>query len=476
MNFRDRLSGLPFFPRSLVGQLVLVLILALLLTQVIGALVFSSERRAALRTLSQDDTLSRTASIGRVLAETPPGLHERILDAATSQRLRFWVDDTRAVADDSPRTANNRVSQRLKMLMNSPDDRAVFVDVREVEIEWFRPKYERFDDDDDDDEEEHDHRRWHRRHGPTSLLISIELNDGRWLNAENLFRTQTDRLRWATGLTLTTLLVFISSISILLVRRITLPMRRLADAAAKLGRGEDAGPLPETGPIEARNTTRSFNDMRDRLQRFIDDRMHMLAATSHDLRTPLTSLRLRAELVEDPDLRSKMLVTLDEMQHMVEAMLAFVREDAKSEETRDVDITALIDSIAGDLGDLGHRVHFSDAHRIVFRCRPYSLTRALRNLIENAVRHGGGADIQLADTDEALTITIDDEGPGIPDAELNRAFDPFVRLDKARSQETGGMGLGLAIARGIIRAHGGEITLTNRALRGLRVTVTLPRA
>ncbi len=463
---------LRLYPRTLVGQLVLVLIVALVLTQLIGAAIFSDERRLALRALSQDDTLSRTASIGRVLSETPPSLHDRVLDAATSRRLRFWVDDQSAVRDHGQRVSENIVAQRLRLMLDMPTAQDVRVDVREIERGWFGHRVERYDDGDDDD----DHRRWHRRHGPTSLLISIELEDGHWLNAENLFEAPINRRRWFAGFTLTLMLVLVSVVSIVLVRRITRPMRALADAAEKLGRGENGGPLPEIGPSEARNTTRAFNDMRTRLQRFIDDRMHMLAATSHDLRTPLTSLRLRAELVEDPELRQKMLRTLDEMTQMVEAMLAFVREDTKEEETREVDIAAMIESIAADFVDFGHRVDVADHGRTVLRCRPYALTRALRNLVQNAVNYGNGADISLENATKTLKIIIEDDGPGIRDSDLLRAFDPFVRLDAARNQESGGVGLGLAIARNIINAHGGDIVLDNRTGGGLRVTVTIPKA
>jgi signal transduction histidine kinase len=201
----------------------------------------------------------------------------------------------------------------------------------------------------------------------------------------------------------------------------------------------------------------------------------MLAAISHDLRTPITSLRLRAELVEDAEARAKIVETLDEMREMTEATLAFLREEAAADDTRPVDIAALLDSIAEDLAELGLAVEMAPGERTVLACRPAALRRAFRNLIENAASHGERATLHLEADTEAVTVTIDDQGPGIPEADLERVFTPFTRLDEARGQDTGGMGLGLAIARTILRAHGGEVTLANKAEGGLRAVVRLPR-
>lgn len=464
-----------FLPQSLLGQLILVVVVTLLVTQIIGALIFADERRHALRTLGEGETLSRTASIARIIGETPPDLHQRVLRAATSRRLKFWVTDVSAVPQQDSAFINNRISARLRTLAEIPPDRAVLVDVREVERGLFRNQlestYERDHDDDDDDD---DHHRWHRRHGPTSLLIAIELENGQWLNAENQFRAPPRGRFWVVGGVLTCLVIFIALVSLILVRRITGPMRQLSEAAEKLGRGEDVEPLPETGPREARSTVRAFNQMQERLTRFMNDRTQMLAATSHDLRTPLTSLRLRAELVDDSDLKSKMLATLDEMQKMVEAMLAFAREDRTHEDTRDVDLVSLIQSITDDLNEQGLQASFEPNGKRVIRARPYTLTRAIRNIVENAARHGGGAEVHIDKTDTEFLVIVEDSGPGIPETHIDDVFTPFMRVDDARNQDSGGMGLGLGIARTIVRGHGGEIELSNRAEGGLRAVIRLP--
>jgi signal transduction histidine kinase len=200
----------------------------------------------------------------------------------------------------------------------------------------------------------------------------------------------------------------------------------------------------------------------------------MLAAISHDLRTPITSLRLRAEFVEDEETRSRILDTLDEMQSMTEATLAFAREEAAEEETRTVDLAALVDSVVADLAELGHAVAFVGAERTLIACRRTALRRALRNLVDNAATYGKRAIVRLEQDPRELRVVIEDEGPGIPVPEKERVFEPFVRLEPSRSRETGGIGLGLAIARTIVRNHGGDIVLENRTDGGLRATVHLP--
>jgi len=248
----------------------------------------------------------------------------------------------------------------------------------------------------------------------------------------------------------------------------------LAGAADRLGRGEAVETLTEEGPEEARRTIRAFNTMRERLDRFLRDRTAMLAAVSHDLRTPITSLRLRAEFIEDAETRTRILETLDEMQHMTEAALAFIREDVETEETRVVDISALADSVVADFADLGREARFRQGETVTLACRPAALRRALCNLVENALSHGSRAEVGVEQVEDSIFITVDDDGPGIPADQRERVFEPFVRLEESRSRETGGVGLGLAIARSIARAHGGDVTLENREGGGLRAALALP--
>jgi signal transduction histidine kinase len=233
--------------------------------------------------------------------------------------------------------------------------------------------------------------------------------------------------------------------------------------------------LATQGPVDIQKTIRAFNRMRTRLERFVQDRTHMLAAISHDLRTPITALRGRAELIDEAETRDKILATLDEMQRMTEATLAFVRAEATQEDTRLIDLAALVESLCDDLSDTGQNVTFSGPGKTPYRCRSVSLKRAFSNLIENAVTYGQQARVALTAERDALHITIDDDGPGIAAPDMERVFEPFVRLETSRSRDTGGVGLGMAIARSIVRWHGGDITLENRQEGGLRVLVRLPR-
>ena len=236
------------------------------------------------------------------------------------------------------------------------------------------------------------------------------------------------------------------------------------------GRGADHG----ARAARNRQAIVAFNDMRERLSRSVLDRTRMLAAVGHDLRTPITNMRLRAEFIDDDETRGRILSSLDEMQHMAEAALAFAREEAVVEATRMVDLNALVGTVCADQADMSRDVAYEEFGRLPYRCRPHSLTRAVRNLVENAIIHGGSARVAHERAGEEVWITIEDDGPGIPDLDMGRVFQPFVRLDESRGQETGGIGLGLAIARSIVRGHGGDIVLQNRAEGGLAATIQLP--
>lgn len=454
-------------PQGLAGQLLAVLLLALLLGQGLSLLIFADERRVALRAVNREQVLLRTASLVRLLSETPPELHERILDATSSAQLRFQIEGTSAV-DPEPRShSRNRLARRLAELVGEPRDRAVLVDVRDEHrlrnLVGFTPV----------DDRTGRPRFWHERRAALALLLSVRLPDGRWLNAGTAFPAAPN---WAlpslVSLGLSALLVAL--VVIVAVRRITRPLASLAVAADALGRGEVRPPLPEDGPVDLRRTTRAFNRMQERLKRYVDDRTRMLAAISHDLRTPITSLRLRAELVEEEETRERMLATLDEMQRTVEATLLFAREEATSEATRVVDLAALVESIVADLADLGGEAGFAGSPRTPYACRPTSLRRALRNLIENAMAYGKRARVRLEAGPVEVRVIVEDDGPGIPEDAFERVFEPFVRLEESRSRETGGTGLGLAIARTIVRGHGGDIALRNRPGGGLEVSVLLP--
>ncbi|MBF0286128.1 MAG: hypothetical protein HQL51_16905 [Magnetococcales bacterium] len=233
-------------------------------------------------------------------------------------------------------------------------------------------------------------------------------------------------------------------------------------------------PLPETGPWEVRNAARSFNAMRARLERYLQERSHLLAALSHDLKTPITRMRLRTEMMPDGDLRDKTLRDLAEMEEMAAASMDFIRGMEGGEHGERVDLAALLESIQGEHEELGRDVvvHCEVQGPVVVK--PRSIKRCLDNLISNAVAYGQRARVEARLVGRRLIIAVEDDGPGIPPADVERVFEPFVRLESSRNRQSGGTGLGLPIARNIARAHGGEVYLRNRREGGLTAVVEIP--
>jgi signal transduction histidine kinase len=306
------------------------------------------------------------------------------------------------------------------------------------------------------------------------LQVSVPLADGQWLTFATVLPERGPAVSRQFLISMGLMGIIILAVSVWAVRRVTAPLASLSTAAERLGNDLNAPPIPESGTIETRKASRAFNTMQARLQSLIDNRTRMLAAISHDLRTPLTLLRLRVENVEDRSEREKMLTTIAEMDSMVGATLHFARDEATTELRRPTDIAALVQSVVDDMADAGLPVAMDPSQSVVVDCRPDALKRAIRNLIDNAVKHGQLAQVAVNLAPESIVITVDDEGPGIPEPELERVFQPFHRIDASRNPETGGIGLGLAIALSIIQAHGGELTLVNRKAGGLRASVTLP--
>ncbi|MBN9009336.1 MAG: HAMP domain-containing protein [Rhizobiales bacterium] len=300
-----------------------------------------------------------------------------------------------------------------------------------------------------------------------SLVARLGFAVGPWTAACLRASDETERRSLILALVMLGLIIFAA-------RRVTRPLKALAASAEAFGRGDAVAPLPESGPDEARRLIHAFNQMQERLSRFVTDRTRMLAAIGHDLRTPITSLKLRAEMVDDEETRQKMRATLDEMQHMTEATLAFARDDAGAEPSRAVDLAALIESAVDDLAEMGKPVSFADAGRLVYSCRPTALKRAIGNLIENAIQYGERARVRLTAAPSGPVIAVEDDGPGIPAERIDEVFKPFTRLESSRSRETGGSGLGLSIARSIVLAHGGTLALRNREDGGLAAEIRLP--
>lgn len=452
------------FPQSLGGQLLVMLLLALAITQGLGLLLLTDERNRAVRAALGLEAAGRAANVALLLDSAPGDLHASILRAADSPLVRFGVGPSPEAPHDSAEA--DLVLRQIRQILGEPN-REVRADVHALSVTprstphgvpaAMRPMHDAM---------------MAGRTEPVELTLSIRLASGDWLNVRTMFHRPGPQLSPQALLPLLLMAVAVALVAWWTARRVVGPMRALAVGADRLGRGLDADPLPLTGPSEVRETTQAFNRMKDRLTRFVNERTHMLAALSHDLRSPLTAMRLRIEMLDETEDSIRLKALVEEMQAMVEATLEFARDVAKAEPTASVDLAALLGDLVGDVG--GERATLAPSPPVPVMVRPQALNRALRNLIDNAVRYGGVAKVTLTQEPGMAVIKVADQGPGLPEDHLESVFEPFVRLEWSRNRDTGGVGLGLAIARTIIQAHGGTITLRNLPEGGLEAVVGLP--
>jgi len=310
----------------------------------------------------------------------------------------------------------------------------------------------------------------------TAFFIQIQLNDGQWVTFDTLiFKDEP----FASSRMMFTLLFILLGVLLLLyitVRWVTRPLKILSQEADALGIDINKPPIPEKGPDEIKRAAHAFNTMQQRLKNLIEDRTHIFAAMSHDLKTPITRLRLRTELLEDTALRESFERDLKEMENMVTEALSFMRGIDTAEKSQPVNINALLESIQEDYQDIGKNVSLNGQALAPLMGAAPLLKRCLVNLIDNAIFYGQQAQLTVEDSAAQLTICIKDSGPGIPEQELEKVFDPFYRLESSRNRQTGGTGLGLSIARNIIHLHGGQISLRNHPQGGLEVCLKFPRS
>ena len=306
--------------------------------------------------------------------------------------------------------------------------------------------------------------------GGDASRIGIVLPDGATISARLV---TADRRPFLGGPWMMTLLFAVISFALLglwAARALTAPLSSFAKAAESFSLDGAAAPLPERGPEEIRSVARALNRMRERITGLIDDRTRMLAAISHDLR-----MRLRSEFIEDELHRNRMLGDLDQMRSMLESVLSFLRNDRKLESMTLVDIASTLQLVTDQFTDMGHQVNYVGPAHAMATARPDDLHRSISNLVDNAVRFGGQATIRLTMSPDSATIDVEDDGPGISDADKGDMLEPFVRGDDARNMDdAAGFGLGLSIARAIALAHGGELTLHDRQPHGLVVRIQIP--
>jgi signal transduction histidine kinase len=257
-------------------------------------------------------------------------------------------------------------------------------------------------------------------------------------------------------------------------RQVARPLSKLAGAAAEVARGGTAPHVPEQGPEDVRRASAAFNAMTDRVTRTLESQRQLLSAVGHDLRTPITAMRINTEFVEDADTRERLTKNIEELQELTEAVLSAAK-GVGWEQMRKIDLAALVESVCTDLEEMDKPVTWESHAAAPLVCRPNEIRRAIRNLIENAIAYGKQAHVRLDDMAASYELVVEDEGPGVPEADRERVFEPFVRLEASRSSETGGTGLGLTLVKAIAQGHGGSIRLENRTEGGLRAILCLPR-
>lgn len=450
-------------------QLALLVIIALVFAQVVSLWLFVDERNLAVREALGFEAIGRAANVARLIQEAPEELHEAVLRAANSPLMRFEISN-KASVEISENFDTGMMEPRIRTLLGKEYIGEIRVQLHQIEGQILPMQQLQL---------EMTEMHQTMMQGELSAIemnLAIELSKERWLNVGTRF--EKPPLQWPLYSMLTFILtaaIILGAVFWFLMTRLTGPLQKLVNAANKLGRGEDITELPEAGPTEVRELTAAFNRMQDRLTRFVADRTRLLASLGHDLRSPLTALRVRSEMVEDDETRNSMVNSIEEMQMMVEATLTFARGMSANEPSKTVEVGQLLKELQQELNISSPlSVVLRDEPEIHARLKPTAFKRAVRNILENAVRYGKSARVQSSTLNGAFAIVVEDDGPGIPESQIERVFDPFFRVEKSRSLETGGHGLGLSIARTIIRAHGGDVTLENMQNGGLRATISLP--
>ncbi len=463
------------FPKSLFGRLVLVLLSGLVLAQLLTAFILLRDRGQVLYEAVRQNLIVRTAGIVRLLDTLTPTERQRLLPLLSGPELQIVLSPQALPSEDAEpdsRLAADVV--RLQLQSRIPERREIRVSVEGSVMPSTMQGM---------------HRRmmggppmsgpWAYARGVHAMAryfrIQIELADGSWVRFER--GLPEEMFDWPVTLliALSVLLLSVILLSLFGVHSIVRPLRELRQAAEGLGKDIHQPPLELTGPYEVRETARAFNTMQQRLKNYIEDRAGILAAVSHDLKTPLTRIRLRTELMDDDELREKTQKDLDDMETMVTATLDFMRGTETGETSQRIDLMALLESVQQDAEEAGKPVSIEGRIVSPYTGKPLALKRCLVNLVENAVRYGGSCEITVEERERDVVITICDRGPGIQESMLEKVFDPFVRVENSRAQHTGGSGLGLGIARNIARAHGGDLTLSNRPEGGLCARLLLPK-
>lgn len=436
-------------PRSLIGQMALLIGVALLVAQSINFALTLSDRQKLSLAQNEGPAITRFTSVAVDVAGAQPDFRQPLVADASRRGAQFRLEPQSAVAPDAPRDPDVETRVRESLASNG-------IAARDVRVAFAEPRAD-----------------GRGRSDIRILLISANLGGAGWLNARLVTPRPDPWLAARLGAATLLLYLIVLGATLLLAIRIVRPLRALTQAADRFGGREAPLEVEPRGPSDLRRAIAAFNAMNRRLVSLLDEKDRMLGAIGHDLRTPLASLRIRAEAVEDAEERGRMIATLDEMTAMLEDILVLARTGRSREERRPVDVAALADAVVEEFRDLGADAEMEDSPRQVAEVQPNLVRRAIRNLVDNAIKYGGSAEVSVRREDDELLIVVRDHGPGLPPDDLARAAEPFHRAETSRSRETGGAGLGLAIARAVAESHGGELRLANAEGGGLMATLVL---
>lgn len=436
--------------RDSISRRIALTIIAAMVTSVGLIIVFMQLAGVWARPpLSQIGLLEQIAVSSRMLEASPVDQREHLANAASNPMLQVHWSATRetlSLPGHGESVAMETVPVLQRLLGGPP---------RHIEV--FQP----------DD--------WPSESPEAHYKMAMQLADGSWMTFTPPYRS------WGMSAGMRfTIIAALALIAALLVawvgtRQLAGPLQRFARAARRFGSDLRAPPIRLEGPHELRQAITAFNTMQAQIQHFIAERTQMLAAISHDLRAPLTRMRLRGEFIEDAEQQRKLFRDVDEMQSMINSALSFFRDETRLETTTPFDLAELLQTLIDDFRDQQITMNFQGPANLVYHGRPLGLKRAVTNLMENAIKYAQPPAIRLSSNTHSLIIEISDRGPGIPETELENVFVPFFRLESSRNRDTGGVGLGLPSARTAVREQGGELTLHNRPDGGLLARIELPR-
>ncbi len=457
---------------TLTGRMVLVTVVAVIISYAIAFAIYANERGSALRRAAEMGVADRVAYAVERLREMPPARRATVAESIRDLNLRFHVSADPTVAQSAVGGPGARIARGIEERLSGTEVRAQARTVDAPSRRWREARERlRFDEDQVLPRRRPDEAPTVR---VTEVTLSILIADGEWLNVRaRLPGPRPAPLSVLVGALASVIIVGIGAA--LISRQIGRPLADLANAARALGAGQTNVAAPVSGPEDVRRASSAFNAMAERLGRQLNRQRQMLWALSHDLRTPITAIRLRAELIEDDAARQRLLASVEEMEQLTEQALALARAGA-SEETRvSVDLAEIVRTLCGELQDMGVDIRAEANEPIMAECRPSEIARALRNLAENAGKYGGGGVMRAyRNAANEAVVEVLDNGPGVPADGLAKLSEPFFRADSARSSNTNGAGLGLAIAQAIAEAHAGRLVLANRTPKGFSASLVLP--